>query len=93
MDVKIRDLCRSNLRENLKGLKKDDGSNDIPNEEEPAAEPVKEEKDLDTENEIYTIIQEALKRKSFNDAMSPTEGKPEAPKAPIVNQQAMERYI
>lgn len=46
------------------------------------------------EDEIYEIIQEALKKKAFQDAMSPvTSEKVYVAKANLVNQKAMERYI
>lgn len=92
MDVKIRDLCRSNIKEHLKKFKKeeddqDDLNLDIVEEEQPAYGPKNDELLTgNMEDEIQEIIEEALKKKAFQEAMSPANSeKCLAAKATLVN--------
>jgi hypothetical protein len=80
MDEKIRELCRSNLRENLKKvetegeLEKLDVIQDVPEAAEDEKEDKSEEGELkpDIEEDLFQIIQDALKRKA-QDELPPQE--------------------
>ena len=92
MDVRIRDLCRSNIREHLKKYYKEEDDQDelnldIVEEEQPADGPKNDEHLAgNMEDEIYEIIEEALKKKAFQEAMSPANSeKGLAAKATLVN--------
>lgn len=80
MDEKIRELCRSNLRENLKKvetegeLEKLDAIQDVTE----AAEDEKDDQNeqgvkSDIEEDLYQIIQDALKRKAQDELPPPEE--------------------
>lgn len=76
MDDKIRDLCRSNLRENLKNIKLEQEDDEIleiiKDEEAPDADVRSQGSSPELEEEIYQIIQDALKRKEQADIVSLT---------------------